>query len=126
MYGSSGQPLNDQDRYPWLVRLGKNMSEWAMRKGAIIACSALKESYREILSSESKESITWIHLFGTETLIERRMEAREGHFMNPNLVKSQFEALEIPEYGLHIDVSNDIETIISTIISNIEKLSIVG
>ena len=75
------------------------------------------------MSSESKESIIWIHLSGTEELIKSRMEARKGHFMNPNLVKSQFEALEIPEYGLHIDVSNDFDTIIRTIISYIEKIS---
>ena len=80
---------------------------------------AVKETYREILSSESKDSITWIHLFGTEALIKERMEARKQHFMNSNLVKSQFEALEVPEYGIHIDVSNDPDTIISTIISKI-------
>ena len=80
---------------------------------------AAKETYREILSLESKDSITWIHLFGTQALIKERMEARKQHFMNSNLVQSQFEALEIPEYGIHIDVSNDPDTIISTIISKI-------
>ena len=52
-----GEPLTDQDRYPWLVSLGKNIREiWSRKGGAIVACSALKESYREILSTESKES----------------------------------------------------------------------
>jgi carbohydrate kinase (thermoresistant glucokinase family) len=120
---ASGQALNDQDRYPWLVSLGKSLGEWPMKTGAIVACSALKEKYRQILTSESKEPIIWVHLYGSEALIQERVEARKDHFMNPNLVRSQFETLEIPDYGLHINVSLSPKVIIKTIVSNLSKLS---
>ena len=94
-----------------------------MKSGAIVACSALKEKYRQILTSESKEPIIWVHLYGSEVIIQERVEKRKDHFMNPNLVRSQFEALEVPNYGLHIDVDQSPKAILKAIISNISKLS---
>lgn len=120
---ASGQALNDQDRYPWLVSLGKSLGEWPMKTGAIVACSALKETYRHILSSEAKTPIVWIHLFGSQALIQERVEARKDHFMNPNLVQSQFDALEVPQYGLHINVDQRPKDIIKTIVANISNVS---
>lgn len=116
---SSGESLNDQDRYPWLLNLSRKIGDWSSKEGAVLACSALKESYRDILSSQSEVALNWVHLFGTETLIQKRIDAREGHFMNPNLVRSQFDTLEVPKYGIHVDVDEEPETIINTIISKL-------
>ena len=116
---SSGDSLNDQDRYPWLLNLSRKIGDWSSKEGAVLACSALKESYRDILSSQSEVALNWVHLFGTETLIKKRIDAREGHFMNPNLVRSQFDTLEVPKYGIHVDVDEEPEAIINTIISKL-------
>lgn len=116
---ASGNPLNDQDRFPWLLNLSSKIKQWSEAKGAVLACSALKERYRSLLMSESKDAVSWVHLFGTESLIEERMNARKGHFMNTSLVKSQFDTLEIPSYGIHIDVAQTPEKIIHTIISKL-------
>lgn len=110
-----GIPLNDADREPWLRNLADHIRVWQREGGAVLACSALKEKYRQILKSIPEEEITWIFLSGTRQLIKNRMDARKGHYMNPALVESQFEALEIPRYGLRVDVSSSPEEIVQEI-----------
>lgn len=116
---ANGQPLNDADRQPWLEILAKNLANWEHEKGAVLACSALKETYRQTLASKVK-TINWIYLDGDFDLILNRMNQRKGHFMKAEMLQSQFEALEIPNYGLHVDISKPIETIIHTIVEKIE------
>ncbi|GAA3575041.1 gluconokinase [Snuella lapsa] len=112
-----GVALNDTDRLPWLETLSKALQEWSETSGAILACSALKETYRTILSS--KTCVTWVYLSGSFDLIFSRMQQREGHFMKADLLESQFNDLEIPEYGVHIDIAHAPETIIDTILLKI-------
>jgi gluconokinase len=112
---ANGQPLNDTDRQPWLEILAENLTNWKLEKGAVLACSALKESYRQTLSSKAK-TVNWIYLDGDFDLILNRMNQRKGHFMKAEMLQSQFDALEVPNYGLHIDISKPLETIIKTII----------
>ena len=116
---SNGQSLNDKDRLPWLNILANNISKWSSNKGAILACSALKEKYRTLLSSECQSKIYWVYLMGTLEQIKDRMDKRKGHYMSSALLKSQFADLEIPEYGIHVNISDDPDTIIKTIISKL-------
>lgn len=116
---SGGNPLNDDDRYPWLFALANKIDEWSSKQGAILACSALKEKYRKLLSSNSDEKILWVHLSGSQSLIKERIEKRNGHFMNADLLSSQFNDLEVPEYGIQMNISETPEEIINTIISKL-------
>lgn len=116
---SNGHPLNDEDREPWLLTLANQVNIWSADKGAILACSALKEKYRKLLSSVYKEDIIWVHLSGSKEIIKARMDARAGHFMPSKLLESQFKALEIPTYGIHVDISEDTTTIVNTIVSKL-------
>jgi carbohydrate kinase (thermoresistant glucokinase family) len=90
-----GVPLDDNDRLPWLNTLGKHIETW-QNTGAVLACSALKQKYREILSGNGTLSIRFIYLKGTAKLILRRMKARKGHYFHSGLLESQFAALEEP------------------------------
>ena len=111
----TGHPLTDEDRIPWLKRLNSLSLEQAQLNGAIIACSALKEKYRQILSSLVPQPI-WILLKGPYSLIADRIKKRAGHFMPLSLLRSQFETLEIPSPAFCVDIDNDPEKIIARII----------
>ncbi|WP_338358962.1 gluconokinase [Yeosuana marina] len=115
---SNNMPLNDDDRTPWLEALAMKIDEWQTTGGAILACSALKESYRKILSS-GDVPIFWVFLSGSFELIQQRMKTRTNHYMKPELLQSQFDALEIPDYGLQIDIQSNINDITNEIISKI-------
>jgi gluconokinase len=100
----SGIPLDDTDRRPWLETLrGLIRNCLEQDDSAILACSALKESYREFLLVD--ERVVLIYLKGDYEVIQQRLSARRGHFMNPNLLASQFAALEEPKAGMQVDVS---------------------
>ena len=114
-------PLTDVDRKPWLQTLSKKLKEWNQTGGAILACSALKESYRELLSSEI-ENPFWVYLSGSFEQINERLESRNNHFMPSSLLKSQFETLEIPTYGLHISIEESPLNITNTIILNTKQM----
>jgi carbohydrate kinase (thermoresistant glucokinase family) len=107
--------LNDDDRKPWLETLAIEIEKWSKNSGAVLACSALKEMYRNILSSHSK-NVDWIFLSGSFETILERIQQRKGHYMKSDLLQSQFDTLEIPSYGLHIDIENDVESLINELI----------
>lgn len=92
---AAGQPLNDTDRHDWLVKLN-SIAEENAEHGVIIACSALKKKYRTLLS-KGLENHYFVFLEGSFDLIYNRINSREDHFMPSNLLKSQFDALEIPD-----------------------------
>ncbi|MDC4205101.1 MAG: gluconokinase [Candidatus Manganitrophus sp.] len=90
-----GLPLTDADRRPWLAALRKAISEWIQRgENAVLACSALKKSYRQSL--QVSNAVRWVYLKGDPALIKNRLEERIDHFMSPALLNSQFETLEEP------------------------------
>jgi len=111
----SGKPLNDDDRWPWLKILADKLAEWENSGGGILACSALKEGYREVLNSKVEDP-KWIYLKGGKELIMERMEDRKDHFMPPALLDSQFKDLEEPEYAYAADISKDPEEIVDGIV----------
>ena len=116
---SRGVPLTDEDRLPWLSGLSVFINDWQDGAGAVLACSALKESYRTILA-QSGADIDWVFLIGDFETISKRMKSREGHFMNPAMLQSQFDVLEEPDYGIHELIDRDASTIVASILSQIK------
>ncbi len=116
----SGQPLNDDDRQGWLHAINRSAVAAAGKGGAIFACSALKASYRNLLSQDIEGQIIWVFLDGDYELIRKRLEQRTAHFMPPGLLKSQFEALERPENALIVDLQSGPEAIVDKLIQEIK------
>jgi carbohydrate kinase (thermoresistant glucokinase family) len=94
---AQGQPLNDDDRAPWLANLASHFKTWNQENGSILACSALKRAYRDALRAGGP--CVFIHLVGSRELITRRLGDRKGHFFNPALLGSQLATLEPPPVG---------------------------
>lgn len=112
----AGTPLTDEDRKPWLETLAKLIRE---TPDLILACSALKASYRTLLNVSPE--VTFIYLKGDYVLIKKRMENRKGHFFDPALLKSQFDTLEEPTGSLVVDISPPIDEIVSSIMRLLKK-----
>lgn len=101
-----GIPLEDDDRRPWLDALRHRLDRaHAQGENLVLACSALKHSYRDYLTHDEPDSVRYVYLVGSEELIQSRLAGRTGHFMNPSLLKSQLETLEPPEEAIRIDVA---------------------
>jgi carbohydrate kinase (thermoresistant glucokinase family) len=99
---SRGEPLTDEDRWPWLRAIADWIDEH--RKAGtigIVTCSALKRAYREIITMSQSADVRLVYLKGDFALIEARLKARKGHFMPPGLLQSQFDALEEPALEEH-------------------------
>lgn len=110
----SGIPLTDEDRRPWLEEL-RSLIVSCLERGerAVLACSALKEEYRECLQVDAQ--VEFVYLKGDYSLIEERLKSRQGHFMKQGLLESQFEALEEPRRALYVEVDAPPEEIVETI-----------
>jgi gluconokinase len=119
-----GIPLTDEDRKGWLRQMNNAAMDQAKLTGAVIACSALKEEYRAILSSGITVPLYWIFLQGSFELIKKRIEERKDHFMPASLLSSQFDALQIPGNCITIDISNSPDVIVEMIISQIDVKSL--
>jgi gluconokinase len=107
----AGNPLDDEDRRPWLQALDRLIDD-AQERGEdlVLACSALKHSYQDYLK-EGEPDVHYVYLEGSEDLIRRRLAERKGHFMNPGLLHSQFETLEPPSDAIRVDISPPPEAI---------------
>ena len=109
-----GIPLTDEDRYSWLVALSGVLDQWlAEGKNGILACSALKERYRQMLIKQPERTHI-LFLSGNYDLIDRRLHERQHEYMNPNLLQSQFDTLEAPTNAINLDISLTPEQIIET------------
>jgi len=109
-----GIPLNDEDRRPWLESLRELIRKSLEQdENIVLACSALKESYRDLLVLD--ERVRVVYLKGDYELIRKRLSERHGHYMNPKLLDSQFETLEEPTDALCVDVTPPPEEIVKTI-----------
>lgn len=119
----SGVPLRDEDRQGWLELLGQKIIEWEKEGGAVLACSALKEKYRKILQSVPASKVKWVLLDGERSVILQRMEARKGHYMSTALLDSQYETLEKPAYGLHLDVCEHPKVLVDQILKTLKNMN---
>ena len=108
---AAGQPLEDEDRWPWLDRLNAILRG---EQDAVLACSALKERYRARLAS-GIEHIEWVYLKGDFDLIRSRLPQRQHRYMPASLLQSQFAALEPPARAITVDVSADVPACVAAI-----------
>ncbi len=110
----NGTPLNDEDRYSWLVACSGVLDQWlADGKSGILACSALKEKYREILIHQPDRTYV-LFLNGSYELISGRLAERQHEFMNPALLRSQFDTLEEPKNAINLDITPMPEEIVES------------
>lgn len=110
-----GIPLNDKDRMPWLLVMQTAIQQWLQEdKNVVLACSALKASYREYLVID-EERIIVVYLKGSFELIYKRLQARQNHFMSAKLLQSQFDTLEEPSSALVVHVEDSPEEIVQQI-----------
>lgn len=105
----AGIPLEDSDRIPWLERLN-SLCQSNLKSGLVLACSALKQSYRDLLSKEIQ--IEWVYLKGSFELISQRLEARHHQYMPSSLLQSQFDTLEEPKEAIEVSIDQTIESIV--------------
>ncbi|MDE0100144.1 MAG: gluconokinase [Truepera sp.] len=113
---AAGCPLTDADRQPWLGRLHDLIQErLALGESSVVACSALKRSYRATLRA-GDERVRFLHLEGDFDLILGRMRSRAGHFMKAGMLRSQFETLEPPAQAIVIAVDAPPETVVEAAI----------
>ncbi|CAM3898935.1 gluconokinase [Serratia silvae] len=122
---ASGQPLNDEDRAPWLQRL--NDAAYSLHhknESGIIVCSALKRRYRDLLRKDN-DNMVFIYLKGSFEVILARLQARSGHFMPTELLKSQFEALEEPGADekdvICVDIDTDVEGVVGRCVTALKQ-----
>jgi gluconokinase len=95
---AGGQPLTDADRRPWLRRVRRVIQEHLdRREPCLVACSALKQSYRDVLRRPDEADVRWVYLRVGRAELARRLAQRRGHFFNPQLLDSQLRAFEPPE-----------------------------
>jgi len=112
----TGTALTDEDRLPWLETLHNEIQSWSGRnQNTILACSALKQAYRNILGVDQVRIIT-VHLKGSFEQILERLESRNHSYMNNTLLQSQLNTLEEPDDGFTVDISPAPETIVNNII----------
>jgi len=119
---SSGISLTDEDREPWLQRIGEQLANSA--GPLVISCSALKRSYRDLIRLYAGKRVLFLHLSAPQAVIAKRMEQRAGHFMPPALLDSQFQTLEVlsnDETGAEIDITQSLERVITDASEVVER-----
>jgi gluconokinase len=110
-----GEPLNDSDRWPWLDRLRAIIDEaLAANGGLVLACSALKASYRARLAGgDTSGRVRFVYLAGTPELFRTRLATRAGHFMKSGLLDSQLSTLEVPNDAVTVDAAQPVPNVVA-------------
>ncbi len=107
----AGIPLTDADRAPWLEALHNAIAGWiGSGENIVLACSALKQAYRAVLLISPEVKL--VYLRAAPELIAQRLASRHGHYMNPHLLRSQFETLEEPQGAIEIDAGPSVPEIV--------------
>lgn len=121
---SSGTPLTDADRLPWLHKIAARIEEWrAAGVSGVVTCSALKRSYRDIIAG-NRPDVVVVYPKGSQALIAGRMAERKGHFMPASLLDSQFRILEEPspdENAITVDIDRAPDAIVDEIVRRVEE-----
>ena len=118
---SGGEALTDADRWPWLALVGQALADGPM----IIGCSALRRSYRAFITQTAAAPVVFVHLQGSREVIEARMRARQGHFMPPALLDSQFATLEPPgvdENAITVRIDQPLARVVADIIAKLKAM----
>jgi gluconokinase len=120
----AGTPLTDEDRWPWLLAIAHEIDAMRARsEQGVVACSALKRSYRDILIG-NRTDVVLVYLQGSQALIAERIAARKGHFMPPTLLDSQFATLEEPgpdEHPIVVSIGPSPEAIVDAIVDRLRE-----
>lgn len=112
---SRGLPLTDRERAPWLAAIRAHIDGCLARgESAVLTCSALKEKYRAAIRADPAH-VKLVHLAGDFALIRGRLAARQGHFMKPEMLRSQFESLEPPQDALVVDIAAEPAALVAQI-----------
>lgn len=115
---TGGVPLADADRWPWLDAIGRAIADLRRRRiPVVLACSALKESYRARLCATAGEAARIVFLDGDPDLIATRLDGRTGHYMPPALLPSQLSVLEPPGEAIRVDIANKPEAILGKVLT---------
>ena len=117
----AGIPLDDADRQPWLQAINRELRIFRHRsEDAVLACSALKQSYRERLA-HGITHFAVVYLHGSFSLIDKRMKSRRHRYLPAALLESQFAALEPPAAAITVDVMNDVAACVATIVRELHR-----
>ena len=121
----AGIPLTDEDRVPWLTAIAERIAKLQEEGGhAVVACSALRRAYRDLLVSKQRNATRFVYLKGDRELIAKRLAGRHGHFMPPTLLDSQFATLEEPtpdENAIVVSVVEPPQRIVESIFIALES-----
>jgi carbohydrate kinase (thermoresistant glucokinase family) len=119
---SQGHPLTDEDRWPWLERVAKVIDEWISRgENGVIACSALKQIYRDVLLKQHADKIKFAYLKGSFELFDERLKLRSQHFMKSNMLESQFATLEEPVSALVVVAGLPVPEIVAQLVKQVRS-----
>ena len=114
-----GVPLTDVDRWPWLRELSEKLRTYqAKGEGCILACSALKQSYRTLLE-DAAPGAYWFFLNGPTDLIESRLRLRSDHYMRADMLQSQIRDLEQPSRAIYLDIRQSVEELLHCVRNNL-------
>lgn len=116
---SHGIPLSDTDRMPWLYQLQSAIAQWLLEdKNVVLACSALKSSYRQILLQDPKR-MRLVYIKSSFELLQKRLQQRQNHFMAQTLLQSQFDILEEPKDAIQVDATQPLTVSVQQIRENL-------
>ncbi|MEW9871623.1 gluconokinase [Arthrobacter sp. HS15c] len=118
---AAGTPLTDEDRWPWLATVGSELAA-AGNGGLVLACSALRRSYRDAIRAQAPDTV-FLHLHGSKEVLRARTEGRTGHFMPPALLDSQLatlEPLDDDEAGIVVDIEAPVQEVVSAGLTVVE------
>ncbi|WP_458113132.1 gluconokinase [Arthrobacter sp. R1-13] len=119
---ASGTPLTDEDRWPWLAVIGSELAG-AGARGVVLACSALKRSYRDAIRAYAPQTV-FLHLDGAREVLASRLQDRSGHFMPATLLESQLaalEPLEPDEPGVVVDIAGSVDGVVTEALAGLSK-----
>ena len=120
---AAGTPLTDEDRWPWLATVGSELA--AAKDGLVLACSALRRSYRDAIRAQAPDTV-FLHLHGTKEVLGSRLEGRSGHFMPTTLLDSQLatlEPLEADEAGIVVDIAAPVTQVVADSLAGIGDIA---
>ncbi len=118
---SRGIALTDEDRMPWVDAMVKACWNTPDSRAIILACSALSKTVRDRLRIGLKNQCQFIHLHGDESMIEKRLKERSGHFFKADLLASQFAALDMPQGAMTLDIFQPVEVLTQKVCSIIQS-----
>ena len=113
-----GIPLDDSDRLPWLQQLNQILKAHE-KSGLVLACSALKEKYRQQLQEGLSERIRWFFLLVDKAVVKERLQKRKDHFMSPGLLQSQLHLLEVTHEAISLNGNMSAQEIVADIIKRL-------